>query len=142
MTIQEFSPSVASPAEAAIRAAEAGALLAAGAFGSALRASPEFVRLALAGDTLSADPAATAAIDAFRTRQTEVRVQLMFGTLDDAQRAELESLQAVMLACPSVAAYLAALADFQAVCRETSAVVSDQIGIDFAANCRAGGCCG
>ncbi len=142
MTLHELSPGVPSPTQAAIRAAEADALLAAGAFGGALRASPEFTRLALAGDALSGDPIATAAIDAVQKRPAEQRVQLMFGTLDDAQRAGLESLQAAMLACPSVAAYLTAQADFQAVCRETSAVVSDQIGIDFAANCRAGGCCG
>ena len=47
-----------------------------------------------------------------------------------------------MLAVPSVATYVAATAAFQAVCRETAAVVSAQIGIDFAANCRSGGCCG
>jgi hypothetical protein len=48
-----------------------------------------------------------------------------------------------MFAVPSVAAYVAATAAFQAVCRETAAVVTAQIGIDFAANCRSGGgCCG
>ncbi len=64
------------------------------------------------------------------------------GILTAAQRAELERLQQAMLAVPSVATYIAATATFQAVCRETAAVVSAQIGIDFAANCRSGGCCG
>ena len=38
----------------------------------------------------------------------------MMGVLDDAQRAELERLQAAMLAVPSVATYVAATAAFQA----------------------------
>ncbi|MFH0750685.1 MAG: hypothetical protein V2B17_02500, partial [Chloroflexota bacterium] len=82
------------------------------------------------------------AIEAFQSRQAELRTELTMGILSDAQRAELERLQQAMLAVPSVASYVAATAAFQAVCRETAAVVSAQIGIDFAANCRSGGCCG
>ena len=64
------------------------------------------------------------------------------GLLDEDRRAELEHLREAMLANPAVAAYVAATAAFQAMCRETAAVVSAEIGIDFAANCRSGGCCG
>lgn len=139
-----LQPQVADAAELSVaaQAAEADALLAAGTFGAVLRASPEFTRFALAGDTLRRDAEATAAIDAFGRRQAELRMQLTFGTIDAAQRADLERLQAAMLACPSVAAYVAANETFQAVCRETAAVISAQIGIDFAANCRSGSCCG
>jgi hypothetical protein len=67
----------------------------------------------------------------------------VFASVDTAaQRAELERLQMAMFAVPSVASYVAATEAFQAVCRETAVVVSAQIGIDFAANCRSGGCCG
>lgn len=137
-------PRVADAAEieAAMQAAEADALLAAGTFGAVLRASPEFTRFALAGDTLTADAEATAAIEAFGRRRVELRMQLLFGTLDGAQREELERLEAAVIACPSVTAYVAAQNAFQAVCRETAAVISAQIGIDFAADCRSGGCCG
>ena len=64
------------------------------------------------------------------------------GVLTAAQRADLERLQKTMLAIPTVATYVAATEAFSAVCRETAAVVTAQIGIDFAANCRSGGCCG
>jgi len=47
-----------------------------------------------------------------------------------------------MYGVPSVTAYLAAMAAFQAVCRDTASIVSAEIGIDFAANSRSGGCCG
>jgi len=88
------------------------------------------------------DAVANAAIDAFQSQQAELRVELMMGVLADDQAAEAERLQATMVAVPSVASYVAATAAFQAVCRETAAVVSAKIGIDLAANCRTGGCCG
>ena len=127
---------------AANRAAEAEALTAAGTFGEALRGSPEFAALLAAESALSADATANAAIEAFGNVQAELRTEAMMGILTAAQRAELERLQKAMLAVPTVATYIAATATFQAVCRETAAVVSAQIGIDFAANCRSGGCCG
>ena len=127
---------------AAPRAAEAEALMAAGAFGAALRASPEFAALLAANDALTADAGATAAIEAFGARQAELRTEVMMGILTAAQRAELERLQKTMYAIPTVASYVAATEAFGAVCRETSVLVSAQIGIDFAANSRSGGCCG
>jgi cell fate (sporulation/competence/biofilm development) regulator YlbF (YheA/YmcA/DUF963 family) len=132
------------PAELAVgqRAAEAEALSAAGTFGAALRASPEFGALLAANGALSADAEATAAIEAFGARQAELRTEAMMGILNDAQRAGLERLQQAMLAVPSVASYVAATEAFGVVCRETAVVVSAQIGIDFAANSRSGGCCG
>ena len=126
---------------AAPRAAEAEALMAAGAFGAALRASPEFVALLAANDALSADAGATAAIEAFGDRQAELRTEAMMGILTAVQRAELERLQKAMYAIPTVASYVAATEAFKSVCRETAVVVSAQIGIDFAANSRSGGCC-
>ena len=123
-------------------AAEVEALEAAGAFGAALRASPEFNALFAANEALSADAGATAAIEAFGARQAALRTEAMMGILTAAQRAELERLQKSMLAVPTVASYVAATEAFGAVCRETAVVVSAQIGIDFAANCRTGGCCG
>jgi cell fate (sporulation/competence/biofilm development) regulator YlbF (YheA/YmcA/DUF963 family) len=127
---------------AAPRAAEAEALSAAGTFGAVLRASPEFGALLAANDVLLADVRANAAIEAFGSRQAELRTEAMMGILTAAQSAELERLQKAMYAVPTVASYVTATEAFQAVCRETAVVVSAQIGIDFAANCRSGGCCG
>ena len=123
------------------RAAEAEALTAAETFGAALRASPEFGALLAADEALSVDAAATTAIEAFGARQAELRTEAMMGILTAAQSAELERLQKTMYAVPTVATYVAATEAFGAVCRETAVVVSAQIGIDFAANSRSGGCC-
>jgi cell fate (sporulation/competence/biofilm development) regulator YlbF (YheA/YmcA/DUF963 family) len=137
LSIQDATGAAAVPS-----AAEVEALTAAGAFGAALRASPEFKALFAANEALSADTGATAAIEAFGARQAALRTEAMMGILTMAQHAERERLQKAMLAIPTVADYVAATAAFQSVCRETAVVVSAQIGIDFAANCRSGGCCG
>jgi cell fate (sporulation/competence/biofilm development) regulator YlbF (YheA/YmcA/DUF963 family) len=126
---------------AAARAVEAEALTAAGTFGAALQASPEFAALLAAENALAADAKANEAIEAFQSRQAELRTEAMMGILTAAQRAGLEHLQEAMLAVPTVASYVAATEAFGAVCRETAVVVSAQIGFDFAANCRSG-CCG
>jgi cell fate (sporulation/competence/biofilm development) regulator YlbF (YheA/YmcA/DUF963 family) len=127
--------------EAATRTAETEVYLAAGNFGTALRGSPEFVRLRAAGAALGADDAAQEAIEAFNRCQSDLQLEIRFGTLDGLQQAELERIQTAMLAFPTVAEYVAAQSAFEEICRETAALVSSEIGIDFAANCRAG-CCG
>jgi cell fate (sporulation/competence/biofilm development) regulator YlbF (YheA/YmcA/DUF963 family) len=140
MTLQSVDPAVA--AEAAPRTAETQVFLSAGTFGTALRGSPEFVRLRAAGAALGADDAAQEAIQAFNGCQSELQLEIRLGTLDAAQQAQLEGFQAAMLAFPTVAEYLAAQTAFEEICRETATLVSTEIGIDFAANCRSGGCCG
>lgn len=140
MTTQSLDQTV--EAEAATRAAETQVLLAAGTFGTALRGSPEFVRLRTAGAALGTDDAAQQAIEAFNRCQSELGLEIRLGTLDASQQAEIERLQAELLAFPTVAEYVAAQSAFEAICRETAELVSSEIDIDFAANCRAGGCCG
>jgi cell fate (sporulation/competence/biofilm development) regulator YlbF (YheA/YmcA/DUF963 family) len=140
MTLQSVDQAV--DQEALTRAAETQVLLAAGAFGTALRGSPEFVRLRAAGAALGTDDAAQEAIQAFNGCQSELQLEIRLGTLDASQQAEIERFQAAMLAFPTVAEYLAAQGAFEEICRETATLVSSEIGIDFAANCRSGGCCG
>lgn len=137
-------PSTADSADlaATTRAAEAEALSAAATFGAVLRASPEFGALLAADRALSEDVEANAAIQAFSNLQAELRAEITVGVLHDSQRAELNGLRDAMGAVPSVATYVAATAAFQTMCRETASVVTVEIGIDFAASCRSGGCCG
>jgi cell fate (sporulation/competence/biofilm development) regulator YlbF (YheA/YmcA/DUF963 family) len=140
MALQSIDPGA--EAEAAARAVESEVFLAAGNFGTALRGSQEFERLRAAGAALGADGKAQEAIEAFNRRQSDLQFEIRLGTLDATQQAELERLQDAMVAFPTVAEYLAAQDAFEAICRETAELVTSEIGIDFAANCRAGGCCG
>ena len=123
-----------SPEETALRAADT--------LGAALRDSPQFARLVAAGETLAGDAQATAAIEAFGRKQAELRLRLMVGDVSTSERAELEQLETAMLACSAVAAYIAAEQEFRAICRDTAAMISVEIGIDFAASCQTRSCCG
>jgi cell fate (sporulation/competence/biofilm development) regulator YlbF (YheA/YmcA/DUF963 family) len=140
MTLQSVDQSA--DLEAVSRAAETEVLLAAGTFGTALRRGPEFERLRAAGAALGTDDAAQEAIAAFNRCQSDLQLEIRLGKLDAGQQAELERFQAAMLALTTVAEYVAAQSAFEAICRETATLVSSEIGIDFAANCRSGGCCG
>ena len=126
----------------AMRVAEMDALTAAAAFGGSLRATPEFRALLAASTSMAADPVAQAAIGAFNERQEEYRVEAAMNLLSDEQDRELGRLGEAMYAVPSVLAYVTASDAFGNLCRETSAVISGIVGIDFAANSRSGGCCG
>jgi cell fate (sporulation/competence/biofilm development) regulator YlbF (YheA/YmcA/DUF963 family) len=132
-----INQTIQAPAEA-----EAEALAAASVFGAALKASKEFAELVAADDAMSQDAEANTAIAAFNNLQQRLRAEITMGVLQDSQRAELDQRQQAMYDVPSVTAYLAAMAAFQAVCRDTASIVSAEIGIDFAANSRSGGCCG
>ena len=132
-----LNPTLQAPAEA-----EADVHAAARAFGAALKSSPEFTALLAADEAISTDAEANAAIVAFEQLQQDYRAEMTVGVLTDAHRADLERGQAAMLAVPTVAAYAAAMSAFQDVCRDTASVVTAEIGIDFAANSRSGGCCG
>lgn len=141
MVVQQ-SPPDTTGVRAAQSEAEDGVFTAADTFGGVLRASPEFGGLLGASEALRGDPEANAAIAAFGQRRAELRIELLLGTLDGVAREELDRLEAAVLARPSVTAYVAAQNAFRATCVETAAVISGQIGIDFAANSRSGGCCG
>jgi cell fate (sporulation/competence/biofilm development) regulator YlbF (YheA/YmcA/DUF963 family) len=132
-----LNPTLEAPAEAEVEALDA-----ARALGTALKASKEFAALIAADEAIGRDAEAGAAITSLNSIQLELRAEITMGVLQDSQRAELDQRQHAVSAVPSISAYLAAMAAFQAVCRDTASIVSAEIGIDFAANSRSGGCCG
>lgn len=132
-----LNPTLQAPADA-----EAEVRTAARAFGAALKSSNEFTALLAADEAVATDAEANAAIAAFEQLQQDLRAEITVGVLTDAHRADLERSQEAMLGVPTVAAYAAAMSAFQDVCRDTASVVTAEIGIDFAANSRSGGCCG
>ncbi len=117
------------------------ALFAADALGRVLHESAEYAALASADRELEADEEAQGAIAAFERRQDELRAEITFRALAAEHQAELERLQAAMLETPAVARYVAAQAALADACRQAAALVSAEIGIDFAANCGSK-CCG
>ena len=78
---------------------------------------------------------------AFEEQQRSLQPLLMLGAASDEQRAELDRLREAWMAEPSAAEYLEAQTSLSTLARAVDRVLSDRIGLGFAATCRPS-CCG
>lgn len=109
-------------------------------FAAALAGTPQFKAFEEARERLNQDEAAQRAMGAYQERQQALQAVLMLNAASVEERAELESLRKTFLESPSVLAYVLAETDLRAVCQEAATLLSQQIGLNFAAACSSG-CC-
>ena len=144
-TMKEVKQDTLAPVEISPQPAagdvEAEALAAARELAAALVETPQFKALDQAGVALRHDNDAQAAIHAFQQRQRDLGWKLQTGLISDAERQHLKMLQMAMLAKPAVRAYMNAQQQFARVCYEASELVSEIIGLPFAASCGPGCSC-
>lgn len=117
-----------------------GALQAARKFAAVLAETPQYQAFDEAQLQLRRDAAAQAAIRAFQERQQSLQLMLMLGALSEADRQDLQRLQREMLAQPTVQAYVEAQERLSLLCQEVAGLISEVIGLSFAASCGPG-CC-
>lgn len=121
--------------------AEAEALQMARQFAAVLAETPEYEAFDRAQARLRRDAVAQEAIRAFQQRQQSLRMTVMLGALSEADRNNLQHLQREMLAQPTVQAYLEAQERLSSLSQEAAKIISDVIGLSFAASCGPGCCC-
>jgi len=109
---------------------------------AALAETPEYQALEQAQHRLRQDDAAQAAIRAFQEREQALGWQVRMGLIGDTEREELQRLQQAIVTQPSVQAYSDAQQRFGTVCQEVTALISEAIGLSFAASCGPGCSCG
>jgi cell fate (sporulation/competence/biofilm development) regulator YlbF (YheA/YmcA/DUF963 family) len=109
-------------------------------FAVALAETPQFKTYEEAIDRLNHDTAAQQAIDAFRAKRESLQAMLLLNAVSDADRAELQRLQNVFSSTPAVVAYAQAQADLMTICQTAADVLSQAIGLNYAAACGSG-CC-
>ena len=114
---------------------------AARALAAALAETPEHQAFDQARFSMRDDAVAQRAIRAFQERQIGLSWKLQMGLTSDAEREELQRLQQTMLAQPAVQAYMDTQQHLSLVCSEVSELVSQIIGISFAASCGPGCSC-
>ncbi len=114
---------------------------AAGAFASALAATPQWVAWEAAAERVHNDPAVQHASAVYEKRLEALRPRLMLRAASVEEEAELERLRVALFAEPPVVAYAQAEAALKALCSAAAERLSQQIGLDYAASC-ATGCCG
>lgn len=114
---------------------------AARSFAAALSETPQFRAFEQAYEAFDADTAARQALSAYKQKAQSLRALLMLNAVSEADRAELERLQNAYLSRPSVQAYMNAELELAALCRELAGLISQSVGLNYAASCGAS-CCG
>ena len=109
-------------------------------FATALAETPQFKAYEQAEQQLRGNQAAQRVIGAYQSKQQSLRMSLMLNAASAEERAELERLRQAFLAESTVAAYLQAQADLMALCGAAADLLSQHIGLSFAAACGSG-CC-
>ena len=130
-----------SPQASSAAWAEANALGAARALAAALAETPQYKAVDQAGLALRHDEAAQGAIRAFQEKQRALGWKLQTGLITGPEREELQQLQQAMLSQPAVRAYTDAQQPLARVCFEVSQLISEAIGLSFAASCGPGCSC-
>ena len=132
---------IMAPAPTMTSASETDMRAAARAFAQALAETPQFKALEQVGEALDSDLPAQQAIAAYQAKQQSLQMMLRLNMVSPEERLELTRLHQAMLAEPTVATYLQAQDDFAMLCQAAATMLSERIGLNFAAACRSG-CCG
>ena len=123
------------------RSESSGVESAARRFAAALAETPAFGAFEEASVRFGADEGAQEAYGAYQAEQRTLQPLLMLGAATEEQRTELERLNEAFLAEPSAAELLEAQASLVALCRAVDGLLSERVGLRFAATCSPG-CCG
>lgn len=110
-------------------------------FAAALSETGQYKVFEKALEQLDDDQAARDAIAAFQAKQQSLQMMIKLNAVSAADKAELERLQSVYLEKASVINYLQAQQALMAICRATSEILSQSIGLNYSASCGSG-CCG
>jgi cell fate (sporulation/competence/biofilm development) regulator YlbF (YheA/YmcA/DUF963 family) len=109
-------------------------------FAATLAETPQFKAYEEAADRLNHDTEAQRAIEAFEIRQQSLQALLMLKAVSEADQVELQRLKRAFSSLPAVVAYTQAQGDLMTVCQTTADLLSQAIGLDYAAVCGSG-CC-
>jgi cell fate (sporulation/competence/biofilm development) regulator YlbF (YheA/YmcA/DUF963 family) len=109
-------------------------------FATALAETPQYQTFEAAVQRLYADEVAMAALAAYQTLQQSLQTMLMLNAVSEHDRAELERLRLAYADRPSVQAFAQAQTELISLCQTTANVLSQYIGLNYAASCSSG-CC-
>lgn len=110
------------------------------AFAQALTETAEYEAFEGAASRLRDDQLAQQAIAAYQSKQRSLEVMLMLNAVSAEDQVELERLRQAFLSEPTVVAYFQAQEDLTALCQASADLLSERIGLSFAAACGPG-CC-
>ena len=110
-------------------------------FAEVLAQTPQFKAYEEAAYRYRHDEIAQMRRQAYQQKQEALRMMLMLNAVSPQDGAALHRLHHEFATHPSVADYLEAQLALSALCQEVGGLLSDSIGLDYAAACGAS-CCG
>lgn len=110
-------------------------------FAAALAETTTYRSFEEASVRFSSDEHAREAYQAFQTRQRELQPLIMLGAASEEQKAELDQMYEAFMSEHSASGLLHAQASLAALCSQLDVVLSQRLGLPFAATCSPG-CCG
>ena len=110
-------------------------------FAAALAETPQFKAFEQAYEAFSNDAGARQALSVYQAKARSLRGILMLNAASEAERAELERLKNDYVTRPTVQAYALAEVELTAICQQAAGMISESIGLNYAASCGAS-CCG
>lgn len=116
-------------------------LQAASDFAAALAEMPQFQAFEQASERFRQDRAAQQAMQAYQQKKQSLQFLLMLNAVSPDQHAELEQLRIAFIRQPVVQEYFAAQTELASLCQLLGDMLSESIGLNYAAVCGAS-CCG
>ena len=110
-------------------------------FAASLAETPQFKAFEQAAEQFRQDRTAQEAMQAYQQKEQSLRVLLMLKEATAEQRADLDALHQAFVTLPSVVEYSKAQSELAGLCQKLGDMVSESIGLDYAASCGAS-CCG
>ena len=110
-------------------------------FAAALAETPQFKAFEQAYEAFSNDADARLALSVYQAKARSLRAIMMLNAASEAERAELEQLKNDYVTRPTVQAYALAEAELTTICQQAAGMISESIGLNYAASCGAS-CCG
>lgn len=110
-------------------------------FAAALAETPTYRSFEEASVRFSNDAHAREAYHAFQARQRELQPMIMLGAASEEQKAELDQMYEAFMSEHSASGLLDAQAALAALCSQLDVLLSQRLGLQFAATCSPG-CCG
>ena len=110
-------------------------------FATSLAETPQFKAFEQAEEQFRQDRTAQEAMEAYQQKEQSLRVLLMLKEASAEQRADLDVSYQAFVTLPSVVEYSKRQSELAALCQRLGDMVSESIGLDYAASCGAS-CCG
>lgn len=108
---------------------------AARAFAAALAATPQYTAFERAAEALESDAEANRIINDYEQLQHSLYMMTMLGAVSPEDQADFDALQEALRTNETITAYSQSQADLAVLCQEAGSLLSQRIGINFAAAC-------